>query len=280
MYQHVRATTLGMLTGMLLSGCDIHNVFGDATQAQFREQLCDLNSRVYEVRLDTEALLSEDQPDLEQLTTAAQEISDAMGGLLQKPDPLRRPQLDKLLQHWQIVTRHVQELRLRVTAYQTFLQQRAALSTQLAVLTDSIDRLAALVVQSKLSTEMVYRSTGMLYINERMQHSLTQLTERPSDTPLIADRFTRDILLLKRHLSDLREELAKSRNQRRSKPLQEQVDKLSTDIIRNGPLIEQVLDSSNEYLDFLERHSKLQDLLEQTTQMLEQLGEPPAQAKT
>lgn len=280
MYRYVRATTLCVLIGMLLTGCDIHNLFGDTNQTHFREQLCELNAHVYEVRLDTEALTNEDQPDLEQLTTAVQEISDAMGGLMQKPDPLRRPQIEKLLQHWHIVSRHVQELRLRVTAYQTFLQQRAALSTQLAVLTDSIDRLAAQVVQSKLSAEMVYRSTAMLYINERMQHSLTQLTERPSETPLIADRFTRDILLLKRHLGDLREELAKSRNQRRTKSLQDQVSKLLTDVIRNGPLIEQVLDSSSDYLDFLERHSKLQELLEQTTLMLEQLGEPPAQAKT
>ncbi len=280
MYRYLRVTTVCMLTGTLLAGCDMGNWFGSTSQAQFREQLCNLNSRVYEVRLDTETLLSEDQPDLAQLTNAVQEIGDAMGQLLQKTDPLQRPQLEKLIQHWQIVSRHVQELRLRVLAYQSFLQQRAALSTQLAVLTDSIDRLAAMVVQSKSSAEMVYRSTGMLYVNERMQHSLTQLTERPGDTPLIADRFTRDVLLLKRHLSDLREELRKSRNQRRSKPIQEHVDKLLTDVIRNGPMIEHVLDSSTDYLDFLERHSKLQSLLEQTTQMLEQLGEPPAQAKT
>jgi hypothetical protein len=280
MYRYVRVATCCLLTAALLTACDIRNFFGDTTQAQFREQRCELNSRVYAVRLDTEALLSEEQPDLAQLTTAVQEINEALGALLQKPDPLQQPQLEKLAQHWQIVSRHVQELRLRVLAYQRFLQQRAVLSTQLAVLTDGIDRLAALVVQSKLSTEMVYRSTAMLYINERMQHSLTQLTERPSDTPIIADRFTRDTLLLKRHLGDLREELAKSRNQRRTKVLQEQVDKVITEVIRNGPLIEQVLDSSSDYLDFLERHGKLQELLEQTTQLLEELDEPVEQAKT
>lgn len=279
MNQYARVAALCLLGGTFLTGCEFRDLLGNGKQTRFHEQLCSLNTHVYELRLDTEELLGDDLPDVAQLTTAVQAISDALAELMQKPDPLLRPQLEKLLQHWQIVSHHVQELNLHVAGYQTFLQQRATLSTQLAVFTDSIDRLAALVVQSKASSEMVYRSTGMLYINERMQHSLTQLTERPGDTPLIADRFTRDTLLLKRYLTDMREELAAARNKRRVKPMQEQVDKLMTDVIRNGPLIEQVLDASNDYLDFLERHSKLQSLLEQTTQMLEQLARPVEVAK-
>jgi hypothetical protein len=120
----------------------------------------------------------------------------------------------------------------------------------------------------------------MLYVNERMQHSLIQLTERPADSPVVVDRFSRDVQLLKRNLGEIRENLGKSTRPRRNRAMLEQVDKLYNEVIRSGPLIEQVMEGSADYLDFLQQHARLQELLEQATQLLDKLDAPPEQVKT
>ncbi|MBI3561957.1 MAG: hypothetical protein HY080_09620 [Gammaproteobacteria bacterium] len=275
MHVLLRFTLVWTVSGVLLSGCDISRLFNSNTEQQFQLQVFEVSQQVYELRLETQVLPGKDGSDLSEIVADANEISEHLSKLIRNPDPLRQPQQDQLLQYWQGVSRHAQELKLRETMYQTFLQQRATLSTQLAVLTDGIDKLAAALVQAKLPGDMIYQGTGMLYVNERMQYTLAQLSEQPSNTPLILDRLTRDVLLMKRYLGDLRDRLTKTRQPQRIKPIAAQVEKLLREFVSNGPLIEQVLENSSNYLDFLERHAKLQEMLEHTSEQLDQLREPP-----
>lgn len=281
MQTNLSRTAMPLLAGLILSGCDLSRFAGGEQEATFRAQITGLSQRVYQLRLDAAGLPGkEDAADLAQLETGASRIAAEISTMLAQADPLRKPQLELINKHWLITTRHLREYHLREQSYKTFLQQRATLNTQLAVFTDGIDKLAVMVVQARAKPEVVYRTTGMLYINERMQHSITLLTDRSNDTPLLMERFSRDLLLLKSYLTDLRAEFGKMGNKRQAKPLLEQLQRLQDEFIRNGLLMDEVMQTSSDYLDFIERHNNLQEQLAQMSEYLEQLQNPTQQAGT
>lgn len=280
MYSLARAAVFCLAVGVTLSGCDLSHLFSDNPDVQFHEQYNVLQQRLYDMRLDMEHLPARDSSDLQDLATNAGQVTMAINDMLRHPDPLRKAPLEKLLAQWQSIERHLQELQLHEQNYQAFMQQRAAVNTQLAVLTDSIDRLAAAVVQARLSAEIVYRTTGLLYINERMQHSLVLLMDDSDNGMVIMDRFGRDTMVFKQTLAGIYAEVAKLRPQRRYKTLLDQIENLQREFTRQGPLLEQVTDGITDYLDFLDRHDKVQEQLEQAAQLLEQLRNPAAQSTT
>lgn len=280
MSARLRTAILSIVISCTLSGCDVTHLFGNNPESQFHEQFAGLQQRMYEMRLDMQHLPAKDSSDMQDLKDSAGQILQGIADMLHNPDPIRKAPLEKMQAQWQSIERHIQELQLHEQSYQAFMQQRAAVNTQLAVLTDSIDRLAGSVVQAKMPAEIVYRTTGLLYINERMQHSLVLLMDDSDNGMVIMDRFGRDTLVFKQTLASIYADVSKLRPSRRYKPLLEQIENLQREFARQGPLLDQVTEGISDYLDFLDRHNKVQEQVEQAMQSLDQLRSPATQSTT
>jgi hypothetical protein len=255
----IRVITV-FISGLLLSACDLQSLTESGRQATTKAQLYHLSASVNQMRVDAQLLLEKDNTSMTEVNTQARVI----GGIL---DEFEQATTDKSVvqaykKQWQTISAHLRELNTREQKYQTFLRQRAVTSKNLAVLTNSLDKFALATMSDKVAPDLIYLATGVMFLNERMQHSLTLLLLRTGDGALSLDRFVRDARSMKVNLNEMHAMVSKdARLKSPGKPLLGQIESLRLEYNQTWPVIAELLGLAPEYLDFVERTEKLQELL-------------------
>ncbi len=257
------------ISSLLLSACDLQTLTESGRQAITKTHLYRLSASVNQLRVDAQLVLEKDNISMAEVSTQVL----AVGVLLDEFEQAstEKPFVQGYKKQWQTIAAHVRELNPREQKYQAFLRQRAMTSKNLAVLTDSLDKFATATVSGKISPELIYMATGALFLNERMQHSLTLLLLRTGDGALSLDRFERDARSLKLNLDEMHAFIIKDTHKKSpTKYLLGQIEMLRLEYKQILPTVAELLELAPEYQDFVERIEKLQELL---AQMDEQLNE-------
>ena len=254
------------ISSLLLSACDLP-VFTEAgRQALTKTHLYRLSATVNQLRVDALLLLDKDNVTMAEVSGQTQVIGELLDEFAQASKDNTLMQSYK--KQWQTITAHVRELNPREQKYQAFLRLRAVTSKNLAVLNGGLDKFARATVTGKISPELIYMASGALFLNERMQHSLTLLLLRTGDGAMILDRFELDARSLKLNLNEMQTYIVKDTQKKSpAKQLLGQIEMLRLEYNQALPAVVELLELAPEYLDFVERTEKLQELLGQLDEL-------------
>lgn len=250
------------ISSVLLNACDLQTATESGRQAITTTHLYRLSAGVNQLRVDAQLVLEKDSINMAEMS--AQVL--AVAGLLNEFEQAgtEKPLVQAYKKQWQTIAAHVRELNPREQKYQAFLRQHALTSKNLAVLADSLAKFAAATVSGKISPELIYTATGALFLNERMQHSLTLILLRTGDDALLLDRFEGDARALKLNLNEMQALVVKATSKKSpSKQLLGQIEMLRIEYNQGLPAVAELLELAPEYLDFVERIEKLQELMAQ-----------------